>query len=431
MGKSNTQQLALIRKHLDEGGAKFRRFCGMKSGPYCNAFVCYGFNEADNASLFYGGKKVTYCPTSIKWCYKNLASVPIYLALESDIIYFDWEKNGIPNHIGFVDHRISDQVVATIEGNTSKVVTTKDGKEKVVATGVVAQRNRTVKYVQAVFRPHFKPTAFNPNKKLVVDGYFGYNSIAVMQKWLGVKVDAILKKSDIVALQKRLKVNADGDWGPKTSKALQKVLKVTADGAFGPKSVKAFQDYLNKHVFKVTASTPSTAVTKTKGNKIADCAVDFAYAGNPKDAQYPSGKPKATYKKALDKAYPSHKEWGAGAKQGASCDVFVGTCVRSSGVDKKYPRGLAEQEKYLDKHFAKIKYNGDRKVLKDGDIGVMQYDNGTKGHTFIVVIRGGKLKICEANYKDTYPITITKEGELNWRLKKRSGKDYVHIYRAK
>ena len=159
--------------------------------------------------------------------------------------------------------------------------------------------------------------------------------------------------------------------------------------------------------------------------------MDFAYAGEPKDSKYPSGKPKATYKKALDKAYPSHKEWGNGAKQGASCDVFVGTCVRSSGVDKKYPRGLAEQEKYLDKHFAKIKYNGDRKVLKDGDIGVMQYNNGKSGHTFIVVIRGGKLKICEANYKDTYPITITKEGELNWRLKKRTGKDYVHIYRAK
>lgn len=425
--KSNTEQLALVRKHLGEGGARFRKFCGMKAGAYCNAFVCYGFNEADNASLFYGGKKVTYCPTSIKWCYKNLASIPIYLAMPSDVIYFDWELNGIPNHIGFVDHRISDVKVATVEGNTSKT----DKKGKVIASGVVAEKVRVTPYIQAVFRPHFKPTAFNPNKKLVVDGYFGYNSIAVMQKWLGVKVDAILKKSDIVALQKRLKVNADGDWGPKTSKALQKVIGTKVDGAFGPMSVKAFQDYLNKHVFKVTASTPSTAVTKTKGNKIADCAVDFAYAGEPKDSKYPSGKPKASYKKALDKAYPSHKEWGNGAKQGASCDVFVGTCVRSSGVDKKYPRGLAEQEKYLDKHFAKIKYAGDRKVLKDGDIGVMQYNGGKSGHTFIVVIRGGKLKICEANYKDTYPITITKEGELNWRLKKRTGKDYVHIYRAK
>ena len=416
---TNLEMLAFAKKFLGQGGATFRKYCGLPAGAaYCNAYVTYVFQKSGNGSLFYDGKKVTYCPTSMSWCRKNLAQIPIYLALPMDIIYFDWEPNGVPNHIGFVRERKSDTDIYTVEGNTSG--------------GIVAKKTRVEKYVCGVFRPHFKPTGFDPKKRLVVDGYFGYNSIGVMQRWLGVKADGILGKGTVKALQKRLGVAQDGSWGVKTSKALQKVIGTKVDGAFGPKSVKAFQDYLNKHVFKVTASTPSTAVTtKTKGNKIADCAVDFAYAGEPKDSKYPSGKPKATYKKALDKVYPSHKEWGAGAKQGASCDVFVGTCVRASGVDKKYPRGLAEQEKYLDKHFAKIKYNGDRKVLKDGDIGVMQYNGGKSGHTFIVVIRGGKLKICEANYKDTYPITITKEGELNWRLKKRTGKDYVHIYRAK
>ena len=133
--------------------------------------------------------------------------------------------------------------------------------------------------------------------------------------------------------------------------------------------------------------------------------------------------------RALSKAYPSHTNWGPGPKQGASCDVFVGTCVRNAGVAKKYPRGLAEQEKYLEKHFTRVKYSGDRKVLKDGDIGVMQY--GSSGHTFIVVIKNGKLKICEANLRDTYPITVTSKSGLEWRLKKRSGRDYVHIFRAK
>ena len=418
--KSNTELLKIALKHLGESGAKFRRFCGLPAGAaWCNAYVDYVAAEGDDESLYFDGRKMTYCPTSMSWCRKNLAQIPIYLALPMDIIYFDWEPNGVPNHIGFVRERKSDTDIYTIEGNTSG--------------GIVAKKTRVEKYVCGVFRPHFKPTGFDPNKRLVVDGYFGYNSIGVMQRWLGVKADGVLGKGTVKALQKRLGVAQDGSWGVKTSKALQKVIGTKVDGAFGPKSVKAFQDYLNKHVFKVTASTPSTPVkaTKTKGNKIADCAVDFAYAGEPKDSKYPSGKPKASYKKALDKVYPSHKEWGAGAKQGASCDVFVGTCVRSSGADKKYPRGLAEQEKHLDKHFAKIKYNGDRKVLKDGDIGVMQYNNGQSGHTFIVVIRGGTLKICEANYKDTYPITITKEGELNWRLKHRTGKDYCHVYRAK
>lgn len=269
--KSSTQQLALAEKHLGEGGSKFRKFCGMSSGPYCNAFVCYVFNEAGNASLFYGGKKVTYCPTSIKWCYNNLACIPIYLALPSDVIFFDWEPNGYPNHIGFVRERKSDQEVYTIEGNTSKT----DSKGRVVATGVVAYKTRqlygkkngkTVKYIQGVFRPHFTPSAFSDNKKLVVDGYFGYNSIAVMQKWLGVKADAILKRSDIIALQKRLGVSADADWGPRTSKALQKLIGTDADGAFGPKSVRAFQTYLNKAVF---GSSPSVTTTSTQDKVIA------------------------------------------------------------------------------------------------------------------------------------------------------------------
>ena len=280
--KSNTEQLALAEKHLGEGGSKFRKFCGMSSGPYCNAFVCYVFNEAGNASLFYGGKKVTYCPNSIKWCQNNLAQIPIYLALPSDVIYFDWEPNGTPNHIGFVRERKSDLEIYTIEGNTSKT----NSSGRVVATGVVAYKTRQlygtkngkrVQYIQAVFRPHFKPTGFSASKKLVVDSYFGYNSIAVMQRWLGVPQDAILGVGTIKALQKRLGVAQDGSWGPKTSKALQRLIGTDADGEFGPASVRAFQTYLNKAVFGST-STPSIVDKELSACKAqADCMKNSTY----------------------------------------------------------------------------------------------------------------------------------------------------------
>ena len=263
--KSNTQQLALAEKHLGEGGSKFRKFCGMSSGPYCNAFVCYVFNEAGNASLFYGGKKVTYCPTSIKWCQNNLAQIPIYLALPSDVIYFDWEPNGKPNHIGFVRERKSDLEIYTIEGNTSKT----NSSGRVVATGVVAYKTRQlygrkngkrVQYIQAVFRPHFKATW--KDAPLVVDGYFGYNSIAMLQKALGLKPDGILGKGTVKALQKKAGVTQDGSWGPATSKAVQKMVGTTADGAFGPKSVKALQTWINKQ--NGVKSTPKKETTADK-----------------------------------------------------------------------------------------------------------------------------------------------------------------------
>ena len=251
MGKNNFELLKIAEKYLGWNG---REFCGMSSN-WCNVYVCKIFKEGGDASLFYGGKMVTYCPTSIQWCRANLAQIPIYLALPMDVIYFDWNANNVPDHIGFVRERLSDQAVKTIEGNTT-------------SRFVVAYQTRPESKVLGCYRPHFKPTAFDANKKLTVDGYFGYNSIAVMQRWLGVKVDGILGKGTVKALQKRLGVAQDGSWGTKTSNALQKLIGTTVDGAFGAKSVKALQTYLNKKVF------PST-VKKTLGDRIVDTAKSY------------------------------------------------------------------------------------------------------------------------------------------------------------
>ena len=243
MGKNNFELLKIAEKYLGWNG---REFCGMSSN-WCNVYVCKIFKEGGDASLFYGGKMVTYCPTSIQWCRANLAQIPIYLALPMDVIYFDWNANNVPDHIGFVRERLSDQAVKTIEGNTT-------------SRFVVAYRTRPESKVLGCYRPHFKPTDFSANKKLDVDGYFGYNSIAVMQRWLGVTPDAILGKGTVKALQKRLGVAQDGSWGTKTSKALQKLIGTTVDGAFGAKSVKALQTYLNKQVFP---STGTSTIDKT------------------------------------------------------------------------------------------------------------------------------------------------------------------------
>ena len=241
MGKNSTEQLAIAKKYLGQGGSHFRKYCGLPSGSaWCDAFVTTIFAEAGNANLFCGGTKQTYCPTTIKWCRQHLAEVPPYLALPSDIIFFDWEPNEIPNHIGFVRERKDCEAIYTIEGNTSG--------------GIVAEKVRNTKYVCGIYRPHFKG-AFKIGK-LAVDGYFGYNSIAMLQKALGVGVDGILGQQTVKALQRKCGASADGLWGRATSKAVQKWLGVTVDGYFGPNSVKALQTWINK----VTASTPSTSI---------------------------------------------------------------------------------------------------------------------------------------------------------------------------
>jgi YD repeat-containing protein len=387
MGKSNTELLKIAQKHLGQGGAVFRRFCGLPAGSaWCNAFVCYVANEGGDSSLYFDGRKMTYCPTSMKWCRSNLAQIPIYLALPMDIIYFDWEPNGVPNHIGFVRERKSDEEIYTIEGNTSG--------------GIVAQKTRTAKYVCGCFRPHFKPTGFSANTKLTVDGYFGYNSIAVMQKWLGVTQDGVLGIGTVKALQKKLGVTQDGSWGPATSRALQKLIGTTADGAFGPKSVKAFQTYLNNKVFAVTASTPSTPVKTTNADKIVAKAKDYAWAYGTAQSKwaYKTGSAKSSYKSALKK-YLKHTTKIAQS----DCGYFVTTCVRASGVSSSFLALKGAKEAFPSvPSTMKIVWKGAKipsGTLKAGDIVRYKKTSGSQ-HTLMYI---GDGKIAEAGRKIRYP----------------------------
>lgn len=233
MGMNNIQLYNLAKSYLGQGGRTFRNFCGMNGGAWCAAFVSYIFSKGGDASLFYGGKKVTYVPNAEEWLFANCANIPIYLAMPMDVITFDWKPGTRPDHIGFVRARKSDTEVLTIEGNTSG--------------GIVALKTRTAKYVSGCFRTQFAPSSsWSASKPLVIDGQFGYSSIACLQKALGVKVDAILGKQTVKALQKRAGVTQDGSWGTRTSIAVQKMIGVTADGWFGEKSVKALQKWINK-----------------------------------------------------------------------------------------------------------------------------------------------------------------------------------------
>lgn len=243
---SNTELIKIAKTHVDQGGAVFRKFCGLPSGAaWCNAFVDYVAKEANVSSLYFNGRKETYCPTSIKWCKKNLAQLPLYLAMPGDIIYFDWEKNGVPNHIGFVRSRNTTTDIYTIEGNTDK----RDSKGRIIARSVVVEKTRAGKYVQAVYRPHF--TGTYKIGLLSVDGKFEYNSIANLQKALKIEIDGVLGLNTVKALQRKAGVkNIDGAFGPATAKAIQSKLLgfkgKDVDGEFGPKSVKALQNWINK-----------------------------------------------------------------------------------------------------------------------------------------------------------------------------------------
>ena len=410
MGKNNTELLKIAEKYVGQGGSKFRKFCGLPANAaWCNAYVDTIAAEGGDSNLYFGGKKYVYVPDSLKWCRNNIADIPIYLAMPMDIIFFDWNGNGVPDHIGFVRSRNTDQKVNTIEGNTSG--------------GIVAKKTRPVKYVLAVFRPEFPGTY--KIAPLEIDGQFGYNSIAMLQTVLGIKVDAILGKETIKMLQKVAGVTQDGSWGTKTSKAVQKMIGTEPDGFFGKESVKALQKWINKQY----GAEPAKPVEKPKSNaqKIADKANELAYKTASSKAKYPSGKPTEAFKKALNKVFPDRSKWGAAPKAGASCDVFVATVIRSAGIDKAFPRKLKEQWEHLkksDKFVCVLKTTSkDMKVssLKDGDIITYQYKDGT-GH--ICILYGGKLKHAAINKWYGRTSSVGSRYKI-------SDKKWIKVYRAK
>lgn len=416
MGKSNAEQLAIAKKYLGQGGSRFRKYCGLPSGSaWCDAFVTTIFAEAGNSSLFCNGTKQTYCPTTIKWCRQHLAEVPPYLALPSDIIFFDWEPNSIPNHIGFVRERKDCEAIYTIEGNTSG--------------GIVANKVRNTKYVCGIYRPHFK--ASYKIGTLTVDGYFGYNSIAMLQKALGVGVDGILGQQTVKALQRKCGASADGLWGRATSKAVQKWLGVTVDGYFGPNSVKALQRWINK-VNGGESATPSTG-GKYIGQACADydhkagdssgrevCKSAFKYSSSktsvynwtyvfrPKDASKAEkaasmcekaiannaigynrkgetayGKSRAMTKLAKAVNYDLSK---ITTKCGLSCGDLICLCNRWAGLSTCYiGSGLQLAEKLKkNSNFECIKYKSGVS-LRRGDTLITAHSNGKSNHVAMVL----------------------------------------------
>ena len=423
---TNTQLLAIAKKQLGNGGSKYRSYVGA-GGNYCNMFVYWLFNANGCGSLFSLPKTNyyrTYCPDSIKWCRKNLAEIPPYLAMACDIIYMDWEPNGVPNHIGIVDHKISTAKIATVEGNTKAV---KNGK---AVSGIVAAKTRNTKYTN-IYRPHFAPNV--KLQKLKLDSDCGYQTIAGIQKLVGATVNGILSKGTVKKLQAYCGASQDGAWGPTTSKKLQsKMAKEgyytgSIDGAFGPKSVYGLQRLINARCFSnkpkpepkptPVPTPPTTEPTTYTGTfpmlppKTAKIAVECAYAYGTKLSRYKykGGKPKDAYKKRLNQAYPNRKGWKyAKSRAGASCDVFAGTVLKCAGY-KTAPHAMSKMVAWCRTHLKAAK------TMQNGD--VLTRTN----HVMICVDLKGKKMVANAHYQDhggTYGIiqSIGKYTKI-WRPK--------------
>ena len=81
--------------------------------------------------------------------------------------------------------------------------------------------------------------------QIAVDGLMGPQTIAALQRWLGIPADGLMGPQTRRALQARLSVAQDGIWGPLTVRALQRLVGAPEDGKMGPQTIAAIQTYLN------------------------------------------------------------------------------------------------------------------------------------------------------------------------------------------
>lgn len=422
--KSNKEVMRIALKYVGQGGARFRKFAGLPNGAaWCNAYVDYVAYEGGVSSLYFNGKKETYCPTSIKWCKSNLAQIPPYLAMPMDIIYFDWDKNGVPNHIGLVHERVSTSTISTVEGNTNG--------------GIVAKKNRSCSYSCGIFRPHY--TGSYKLGKLKVDGVFYYSSIANLSRALGLTPSPILTKNVVKKLQTKVGAKADGAWGPDTSGKIQKYLKARGyykgkiDKAFGKESTKALQRLVNAiNTNEVTPEpkpipepTPEPTRPQTKTEKILSKINEYAYpyGTSPSKYKYKGGAPRSAYKSALKK----YMNKTAKISQ-SDCGYFVSTVIRACGISKSFLalRGRKESFQAVPSSM-KIVHKGKKipsGLLKAGD--VIRYKKTGGGQHTLMYYGGGK--IAEAGRKHYFPAIKKDTKKYN---KSNVKKSTIQVLRAK
>ena len=256
----------------------------------------YGRDYATRHGAYYGTSGVPYCAIFATWVLRHVGITPpggdfAYVpyginaaraanrlvtkagAQPGDLVCFDWNGDGVADHVGFVELNRG-TYYQTIEGNTSPGTAGSQGNG-----GGVYRRTRDLSCVIAVIRPEYSGAApaVQPSKPaqtgLAVDGYWGAATTRALQKVLGTPVDGVVSSQSsawkasnpgltggwewvsapkgsqvIAALQKKLGVTDDGLIGPNTIKALQKRMGTTQDGVLSKEStcITALQKRLQK-----------------------------------------------------------------------------------------------------------------------------------------------------------------------------------------
>lgn len=257
-------------KYGRDYAARHGAYYGASGVPYCAMFVTWVLRAAGMEPV---GGDFAYVPYGINAAAKAGRLVEKHAAIPGDYLCFDWDGDGIADHVGFVEANRGSWV-QTIEGNTSSGVAGSQSNG-----GGVYRRARNWDDVIAVIRPEYEHAQATSAASGVLDadGYWGEATTRRLQEVLATPIDGIVSDQDeewqeenpaltsgwewtdsptdgsavVEELQRRLGVDVDGLIGPDTINALETHLGFEADGHLDAPSptVAALQQCLNRGEF--------------------------------------------------------------------------------------------------------------------------------------------------------------------------------------
>lgn len=186
------------------------KFNNYNGGSWCGYFQEFCLKKGGLGKWVDKFSNFSYCPAIMKDAKKMKCWYK--RPKRGDLILFDWDRNGVPNHIGFLVKKTEKGLYKTVEGNTSSTNNSNGN--------CVQIRYRNPKDVIGFVRPPYD----KPKKKKKT----GYPELKKGSHGAYVKI-----------LQKKLKITTDGVFGSKTEKAVktfQKKHKLKVDGVVGKKT---------------------------------------------------------------------------------------------------------------------------------------------------------------------------------------------------